>query len=121
MRTLGPVTVDLAAGIVTLGGNSITLAREGDHFIAPGGLHARALRFEERSLVVAGALLEPEPNRALLVKSQVSPATAMNWPMPSSLPWPVAVNRLPTLQSVRAPPAVREALIGRAFRKAPQS
>ncbi len=68
MQMLRPVTVDLATGVVTLGGTRVALQREGEHYVAPGGVRARALTFEERSGVVAGALIDPEPNRALLTK-----------------------------------------------------
>ncbi len=68
MQTLRPVTVDLATGVVTLGGKRVALQREGEHYAAFGGIRARALTFEERSGVVAGALIDAEPNRALLTK-----------------------------------------------------
>ena len=68
MQALRPVTVDLATGVVTLGGTRVTLERDGERYVAPDGLGLRALSFEERSSVVAGALMTPEPNRALLNK-----------------------------------------------------
>ena len=73
MQALRPVTVDLATGVITLGGTHVTLERDGEHYIAPGGGCLRALTFEERSSVVAGALIDPEPNRALLTKLRHSP------------------------------------------------
>jgi hypothetical protein len=68
MQALRPIMVDLAAGVVTLGGMRVALQRKGERYVASGGLQARALTFEERSWVVAGALIDPEPNRALLTK-----------------------------------------------------
>ena len=68
MQALRPVTVDLATGVITLGSTQVTLERHGEQYIAPGGLLVRALTFGERSSVVAGALMDPEPNRALLAK-----------------------------------------------------
>jgi hypothetical protein len=68
MQALRPVTVDLATGAVTLGSTRVTLQREGEHYVAANGFRGRALTFEERSQVVAGALMEREPNRALLTK-----------------------------------------------------
>lgn len=68
MQALRPVTVDLATGVVTLGGTHLTLERDGERYVAPGGRRLRALTFEERSSVVAGALIDPEPNCALLTK-----------------------------------------------------
>src|SRR6185312_10000050 len=66
MQAPRPVTVDLAAGIVTLGGMRVALERSGEQFVAPGGWPLRSLTFEERSRIVAGALIAPEPYRALL-------------------------------------------------------
>ena len=68
MQALRPVTVDLATGVVTLGGTRVALQRDGEQYVTPGGPRLRALTFEERSWVVAGALMSPEPNRALLSK-----------------------------------------------------
>jgi hypothetical protein len=68
MPAFRPVTVDLATGVVTIGGTRVALQREGAYFNASGGFRARALTFAERSLIVAGALIDPEPNRALLTK-----------------------------------------------------
>ncbi len=68
MQAFRPVTVDLATGVITLGPAQLRLERHGQKYIAPGGLLVRALTFGERSSVVAGALMDPEPNRALLAK-----------------------------------------------------
>jgi len=68
MQALAPVIVDLATGVVMLGGTRVALERDGEHYVSPDGLRTRALTFEERSSVVAGALMEREPNRALLSK-----------------------------------------------------
>jgi hypothetical protein len=66
MQASRPITVDLSTGVVVLGGTRVVLERDGDHFVAPGGLRARVLTFEERSGVIAGALMDREPKRALL-------------------------------------------------------
>lgn len=68
MQALRPVTVDLATGVVMLGGTCVSFVRDGEDYVTPHGLRARALTFEERSHIVAGALMEREPNRALLAK-----------------------------------------------------
>jgi hypothetical protein len=68
MQPLRPVTVDLATGVVMLGGACVSFVRDGEDYVTPHGLRARALTFEERSHIVAGALMEREPNRALLAK-----------------------------------------------------
>jgi hypothetical protein len=66
MQASRPITVDLSTGVVVLGGTRVVLERDGDHYVAPGGLRARVLTFEERSGVIAGALMDREPKRALL-------------------------------------------------------
>lgn len=68
MPAIRPVTVDLATGVVTIGGTRVTLDRDATYFTAPDGFRARALTFAERSSIVAGALIDPEPNRSLLTK-----------------------------------------------------
>ena len=111
MQALRPVTVDLATGVVTLGGTQLTLERDGERYVAPGdGLLVRALTFEERSSVVAGALIDPEPNRALLTKLRQSrkcfrQTTAIELRTPLCWPWPEAVKRPRRLRNVRAQPA----------------
>lgn len=68
MQALLPVTVDLASGVVTLGSTRVQLERHGNSYVAPGGWPVRTLTFQERSRVIAGALIDPEPISALLAK-----------------------------------------------------
>jgi hypothetical protein len=76
MSAIRPVTVDLATGVVTIGGTRVALERAGAYFTAPGGFRARALTFAERSSIVAGALIDPEPHRSLLTKLRALAAPA---------------------------------------------
>jgi len=76
MPAIRPVTVDLATGVVTIGGTRVHLACADGYFTAPGGFRARALTFAERSSIVAGALIDPEPQRALLTKLRALAAPA---------------------------------------------
>ncbi len=114
MPAIRPVTVDLATGVVTIGGTRVSLERADGYFTAPGGFRARALTFAERSSIVAGALIDPEPHRALLTKLRALAApshdTATKCQTRSFSRSPEAVNRPEHFQIVRVKPvASREA------------